>query len=67
MPRGSCLTLFADDDIVSISHYYINLLAKINKKNGSAKLPAHFLGGKESRCDFDLFRESNSHRGADPV
>jgi hypothetical protein len=44
MPRGSCLTLFADDEIVSIALYNFNLHAKINKKNGSTKLPAHFSG-----------------------
>jgi hypothetical protein len=42
MPRGSCLTLFADDEIASIAHYYIKMLAKIKKKAGSTKLPFTF-------------------------
>jgi hypothetical protein len=44
MPSGSCLTLFADDEIDSISQYNFNLHAKISKKAGSTKLPAYFLG-----------------------
>jgi hypothetical protein len=44
MPRGSSLTLFADDEIASIALYNFNPHAKINKKAGSTKLPAHFLG-----------------------
>ena len=51
MPRGSCLTLFADDEIDSIAQYNFIPHAKINKKAGSTKLPVHFLG-KKNHEDF---------------